>query len=248
MEYLCTKKVNIVIDQGNTSAKAAFFDKNKLLASFIFKPLRLEKLNRLLNEFSPSNGILSMVADVNPAIIMLLRERLNKFVLLDEHTPLPIRVEYRTPETLGRDRIAAAVGANAKHPYANLLVIDAGTAITYDLITDGVYRGGTISPGMTLRFKALHAYTRQLPMLDERGDIPDLGYDTATAIRSGVVNGIVKEMAAYIEAYKHKYPGLLVFLTGGHSFYFETRLKSGIFADGNLVLTGLNEILNYQYE
>ncbi|GHU87819.1 type III pantothenate kinase [Bacteroidia bacterium] len=240
--------MNIVIDQGNTSAKIAIYERRKLLASFIFKSLRQSQLLKLLNEFSPSQGIFCSVSDLDSEVITFLKQKLNRFILLDENTPVPIKIQYETPQTLGRDRIASAVAAYTKHPDHNLLVIDAGTAITYDLIqAGGIYTGGNISPGMTIRFKALNNYTKQLPMLDEIGDIPEIGYNTETAIRAGVINGILKEMNAYIDEFRTKYPGLLVFLTGGHSFYFETKLKKSIFADGNLVLNGLNEILNYQY-
>ncbi|MDR3062042.1 MAG: type III pantothenate kinase [Dysgonamonadaceae bacterium] len=240
--------MNIVIDQGNTSAKIAIYERRKLLASFIFRFLRSNQLLKLLNEFSPSQGIFSSVADVDPEVVNFLKERLNRFILLDENTPVPIKIQYETPQTLGRDRIASAVAVYTKYPDHNLLVIDAGTAITYDLIqAGGIYTGGNISPGMTIRFKALNNYTKRLPMLDEDGDIPEIGYNTETAIRAGVVNGILKEMNAYIDEFGTKYPDLLIFLTGGHSFYFETKLKKSIFADGNLVLNGLNEILNYQY-
>lgn len=216
--------------------------------SFIFKPLTPERIRKILNEFSPSSGILSLVGEIHPGVIDLLNNRLSLFIELNEKTPIPIQLTYRTPETLGRDRIAAVVGAYMRCPGRNLLVIDAGTAITYDFLSEkGEYFGGNISPGMTIRFKSLHKYTKRLPMLDENGDIPLIGYNTETAIRSGVVSGIVREMDAYIDEFRNKYPGLLVFLTGGHSFYFETKLKNSIFADENLVLKGLNEILNYQY-
>ena len=239
--------MNIVIDQGNSSAKVGVYDRQKMLVSFIFKPLRIEKIRNILNEFSISRGILSTVADVNPDIFNLLASRLTEFIVLDEHTFLPIQIEYRTPQTLGKDRVAAVVGAKLLQPGKNLLVIDAGTAITYDFLdASGCYRWGNISPGMTTRFKALNQYTTRLPLLDENGAIPELGYDTETAIRTGVVCGIIKEIDAYLDEYKSRYPDILFFLTGGHSFYFETRLKNSIFADENLVLKGLNEILNYQ--
>ena len=239
--------MNIVIDQGNTSTKAAVFDERKMLSSFIFKPLTASKLLRLLNEFSPSKGILCSVTAIKPEIVSILEKRLIHFVVLDESLPLPIQSVYRTPETLGKDRIAAVVGAWTQYPGKSILVIDAGSAITYDFIdASGIYKGGNISPGMTMRFKALNAYTDRLPLLNECGELLDLGTDTETAIRSGVISGIIKEIDAYIGDFKRKYPDLLVFLTGGHSFYFETKLKNSIFADGNLVLLGLNEILNYQ--
>ena len=239
--------MNVVIDQGNTSAKVAFFYEYKLYASFIFKPLTADKLRKLLNKFSPSHGILCSVAEINPDVVDLLKVSLLEFFIFDEKLKLPVQVSYKTPQTLGKDRIAAIVGAKQKQKNKNILVIDSGTAITYDLLeASGVYAGGNISPGMTIRFKALNKFTKQLPLLDELGDLPELGYNTETAIRAGVVRGIIKEMDAYIDEYKKKYPDLLIFLTGGHSFYFETKLKNSTFADINLVLTGLNEILNYQ--
>lgn len=241
--------MNIVIDQGNASAKVALFDKEDLVMSFIFKPLRRADVENILHQFSPERGILSSVAEIDPIIIPLLTDSLKTFIVLDEKLPLPVKVLYATPATLGRDRIAAVVGAQAMQPGKPLLVIDAGTAITYDFLdAKGQYPGGNISPGMTVRFKALNSYTSHLPLLDERGEVLELGNSTETAIRSGIVWGIVHEMDGYITEYKLKYPDLFVFLTGGHSFYFETKLKNSTFADVNLVLKGLNRILNYNVE
>jgi pantothenate kinase, type III len=239
--------VNIVIDQGNSSAKIAIFDKRKLYASYIYKSLRPERLLKLILQYSPSHGIFSSVAEKDPEYLKILHSKITNFIVLEADTPLPIQLRYKTPETLGKDRVAAVVGAHMQRMKNNLLVIDAGTAITYDFIdSSGVYHGGNISPGMTIRFKALHHYTKQLPMLDEKGDLPEIGDSTEAAIRTGVVSGIIKEMDSYITEFKKKYD-VLTFLTGGHSFYFESRLKNAIFADGNLVLKGLNEILNYYY-
>ncbi len=238
--------MNIVIDQGNASTKVALFDRDKMMISFIFKPLRESHIRKLIHQYSPRCGILSSVAEVDPAVIALLKEHLEHFIDLEESVSLPVSVKYRTPQTLGKDRIAAVVGAQSLRPDKDILIIDAGTAITYDLLeSSGDYPGGNISPGLTTRFKSLKSSTKRLPMLDENGDLPDLGYDTETAIRSGVVKGVIYEMDAYINEYKLKYPGLFVFLTGGHSFYFETKLKNSTFAEGNLVLLGLNRILNY---
>ncbi|MDL2241940.1 type III pantothenate kinase [Bacteroidales bacterium OttesenSCG-928-L03] len=238
--------MNIVIDQGNTSAKIALFEGKEPIEVFRFRPLRKKDLLELFTNYAPERGILSSVGKIDSSLIRLMEEHIPHFIILDEHTPLPITVEYRTPATLGKDRIAGVVGAYTLKPGRNILVIDIGTAITYDFIdSDGYYKGGNISPGMTARFKALHQYTKQLPMLDEEGDIPELGYDTPTAIRAGVVHGITMELDAYIREYKKKH-NVLTFLTGGHSFYFADKLKRLIFADGNLVLKGLNEILTYQ--
>jgi type III pantothenate kinase len=162
---------------------------------------------------------------------------------------LPIEVHYQTPETLGNDRIAAATGANFLRPDRDVLIIDAGTAITYEIVeASGVYIGGNISPGMTTRFRALHRFTEKLPLVREPEQISWLGTTTETAIQAGVVNGIIYEMDGYIHDVRKKYPDVFVFLTGGHSFYFERRLKNSIFAAINLVLVGLNRILEYNVE
>lgn len=241
--------MNLIIDQGNASSKVAVFDKGSLIASFIYKQLDAEALEALFGKYDLSRGILSSVIDADEELTGYLRKRLPDFIFLDETVPLPVTIRYQTPETLGKDRLAAVVGAHYLRPGSDLLVIDAGTAITYELIDkSGTFLGGNISPGMTTRFKALHVFTKKLPLLAEAPDIPWLGTSTDTAIQAGVVNGIVYEMDGYIDALRKKYPDLLVFLTGGHSFYFERRLKNSIFADINLVLAGLNRILEYNVE
>lgn len=242
-------KVNLIIEQGNTSSKVAVYHNGQSVASFIFKKFGVAEIAPLFEKYDFVYGILSTVIDTDEALIAFLKARLKRFVFFDHTVSLPVTVCYQTPQTLGRDRLAAVVGAYYLYPDRNLLVIDAGTAITYELIeAGGIYRGGNISPGMTTRFKALHTFTRKLPLTAEQEEIPAIGTTTETAIQAGVVNGIVYEMDGYIESLRKKYPDLLVFLTGGHSFYFERRLKNSIFADINLVLTGLNRILEYNVE
>ena len=218
-------------------------------ASFVYKKFDVDELESLFGKYDFKHGILSTVIGKNEVLNDYLRGKLRRFIFLDETVKLPTTVQYETPETLGKDRLAAAVGANYLEPGKDLLVIDAGTAITYELIeASGAYLGGNISPGMTTRFKALNFYTKKLPLVTEQEEVPLLGTNTESAIQAGVVNGIVYEMDGYIEKLRIKYPNLLVFLTGGHSFYFESRLKNSIFADINLVLTGLNRILEYNVE
>jgi type III pantothenate kinase len=144
------------------------------------------------------------------------------------------------------DRLAAVIAANHLKPGKDLLVIDAGTCITYDFIDkDGRYHGGNISPGMQMRFKALNYFTNKLPLVASQGEIEFHGQTTETAIRSGVIYGIEHEISGYILQLQKNYPDLLVFLTGGDDFSFDTKLKSVIFADRFLVLKGLNRILEY---
>jgi len=138
------------------------------------------------------------------------------------------------------------VGAWSMQPGHDILVVDAGTAITYDFVSaDGVYKGGNIAPGVSLRFKSLHDHTGSLPLVDSGGDIPLFGYDTETAIRSGVINGVRKELDGYLAELGSIYPSLLVFLTGGDAEFFDIKAKSTTFAVPDLVLRGLARIFEY---
>ena len=250
--FLCEKyhfEVNLIIEQGNTSTKVAIYAEGNLKASFVYKTFDKSKLKPLFDVYSLDKGIYSTVADVDEDLIAYLKECLSCFIYFDNDVRLPITIKYKTPHTLGKDRIAAVVGAYYLQPNRNILIIDAGTWITYELLeASGSYLGGNISPGMTTRFKALNDYTKKLPLVNEREEVPCWGTCTEDAIRAGVVNGIVFEMDGYIDKAKELYSDVLVFLTGGHSFYFESRLKNSIFADINLVLTGLNRILEYNVE
>lgn len=238
--------MNIVIDQGNASTKVAFFEKDQIVVSFIFNLLTKDNLLELIEQYKPQNGILSSVISIDTELTTILEQHVKHFFVVNESLPLPITLAYKTPNTLGKDRLAAVIGAQMLSPNQAVLVIDAGTAITFDFITaTGVYLGGNISPGMTTRFRALNQFTNKLPLIDEEGEVPEIGYDTETAIRSGVIVGMCYEIDQYISYYKQKHPQLFVFLTGGHSFYFERRLKNSTFADNNLVLKGLNRIINY---
>ena len=243
------EQVNLIIDQGNASTKVAVYNEERLEASFVFKIFDIEAVSSLFNTYNLTQGIFSTVVDTDDELVCYLKKRLSCFVFLDETVKLPISIKYQTPQTLGKDRMAAVVGATYLYPNRNLLVIDAGTAITYELVdASSTFLGGNISPGMTTRFKALHEFTKKLPLLVEQEDVPLIGDSTELAIQAGVVNGIVFEMDGYIDSLQKIYPDLLVFLTGGHSFYFESRLKSSIFVSVNLVLVGLNRILEYNVE
>jgi type III pantothenate kinase len=241
--------LNLIIEQGNTATKAAVCNGRAIVNSSVYKNYNISGLFSWIKQYPLENGIFSTVSTLDHSLIAYLTGELKYFLFLDEQTELPVSVRYQTPATLGKDRVAAAVGAHFLHPETNVLVIDAGTAITYDVVeASGVYIGGNISPGMTTRFRALSQFTERLPLVQETDDIPLLGSSTETAIQAGVVNGIVYEMDSYINELRIKYPDLFVFLTGGHSFYFERRLKNSIFAAINLVLIGLNRILEYNVE
>ncbi|MDR1729968.1 MAG: type III pantothenate kinase [Prevotellaceae bacterium] len=239
--------MNLIIDQGNSFTKIGIFLDKELIFTDIFKQLEVENLESLFGTYPVSAVILSSVVNPEKSVIEYLRKKTKKFILLDEHTPLPIENLYKTPETLGKDRIAACVGAHFFKPNADLLVIDAGTAVTYDVVNaQNQYIGGNISPGLEMRRKALHTFTQKLPLIEMKDAVPMLGATTEEAILAGIVNGLTYEMEGYISALSAAYPGLSVFLTGGDAFYFEKKIKSSTFASQNLLLVGLNRILNFR--
>lgn len=239
--------MNLIIDQGNTLCKIVCIDANgNIVFSNIYKLLTPKMLKELLQTYQPENGILATVKDFDSELIEILKAELKTFVELGPDTPLPIRNGYATPETLGFDRLAAAVGAWSLQPGKPLLVIDLGTAVTYDFVSeDGTFTGGNIAPGVRTRLKSLNDHTSNLPLVEPATDFDLLGNTTETAIRAGVLQGILFEINGYIDALTQQHPGLFAFLTGGDLIYFDGKLKNGIFVDANLVSTGLNRILRH---
>ena len=238
--------MNLVIDIGNTVAKLAVFDGNQIIEVLRGSNHSLDCLQLLYHKYPIEKGIIASVITLSKTIRRQLKETPFPMIEMNYQTSVPVRNLYRSPQTLGMDRLAAVVGASDQQPGKDLLVIDAGTALTYEFVdAEGNYHGGNISPGIYTRFKALSAYCDKLPLIEKDGDRPEFGYNTETAIRSGVIKGMELEIEGYITYMRKKYPGLLVFLTGGDKFSFDTNLKSIIFADRFLVLKGLNRILNY---
>lgn len=233
--------MNLVIDNGNSAAKVAIFDQSKLSEKLLFKSEADLKL--FLGKTHAENLIVSSVNADAQQICDWATNTKRKFILTHK-LPLPIKILYGTPHTLGVDRIAGACGAVKLFPDTNTLVIDAGTCITYDF-TDakGNYYGGGISPGLVMRFKAVHTFTAKLPLVTPI-DSPELiGNSTESSIQSGVILGMVGEIEAIIERYQAKYPELKVILCGGDGPFFENKLKASIFASPDLVLFGLNSVL-----
>ena len=238
--------LNLIIDIVNTAAKVALFDGGEMVEVLTESNQSLDCLEALCVKYPVEQGIVATVIDLIERVLAALVALPFPLLWLDSKTPLPVTNLYETPETLGYDRMAAVVGANEQYPSRDILVIDAGTCITYEFIdSKGQYHGGNISPGMQMRFKALNQFTGRLPLIDSNGRKLPMGRDTETAIRAGVLKGMEYEISGYIESMKHKYPELLVFLTGGDDFSFDSSVKSIIFADRFLVLKGLNRILNY---
>jgi type III pantothenate kinase len=237
--------MNLIIDIGNTRTKIAVFENGKIITYSAFESLTPDDLEDISAGQEITHCIVSSVKDIDKIIVDYLSSRY-KLIILDAMTPLPVKNLYETPETLGKDRIAAAVAAGFLFPGSDTLVVDAGTAITYDLIMGGkTYIGGGISPGLDMRFKALNAFTGKLPLISDINPAPLTGSNTTDSIRSGVINGTVSEIEGMISLYQQKYPSLEVILTGGNHYFFDKQLKIKTFAAPNLVLEGLNIILEY---
>lgn len=235
--------MNLAIDIGNTHTKFGLFTQNQPGEVHSGE----EALAAVLQQHKVSHAILSKTGK-NEAVEQLLQQHNVPTLILSQQLKLPVSLQYKTPQTLGADRIAGSVAAYYLYPGQNVLKIDFGTCITYDLVTaSGEYMGGAISPGMMMRFKALNNYTAKLPLIDPKQfeTYPLTGTDTATSILSGVVNGIKHEVEGIIKEYDERLGNLQVVATGGDSALFVTLLKCEIFAHPYLVLEGLNRILNY---
>ncbi len=239
--------MKLVIDIGNTRTKLAVFSKEEITEVFVTENISVSGLTKIMNKYPVvSAAILSAVKDYPPEVDIFLRNKLF-FLKLDSQTPLPVKIDYKNPETLGKDRMAIAAASCTLFPRENVLAIDAGTTITYDFVNKkGEFKGGSISPGIRMRLKALHAYTGKLPLIDALVSHPGLiGNDTQRAILSGVLNGVVAEVDGIISAYRKDHSQLKVVLSGGDEKYFDKRLKNNIFALPNFVLTGLKNILDF---
>ena len=210
--------MHLVIDIGNTSAKIAVFSQGEMKDMIRCSNQSLE-LDTFCQIYPIRKGIWASVISLSEEVQQQLQQLPFPMMEFTYQTPIPIRNLYHTPQTLGVDRLAAVIAVYTAKPHHSALVIDAGTCITYDFIDEhGQYQGGNISPGMEMRFKALHEFTSKLPKVEASGETPSYGYSTETAIRSGVIRGIEHEISGYIQQLKKNYPSLLVFLTAETNF------------------------------
>ncbi|WP_300666077.1 type III pantothenate kinase [Fluviicola sp.] len=228
---------SVVVDAGNTRIKVGLFQNNDLQEVHAFSNNELDKLKSYLLKHKNYLGIISSVrSDKNTKWIKGL---LPNAILFNHQLDVPLVNHYESPQTLGVDRLANAI-AVANISDKNALIIDVGTCIKYDFVRyPKMYEGGSISPGIELRYKAMHEFTGKLPLIEDRIQGPFIGKNTLDAMRSGVMNGMHLEMVGFIEEYRRLYPELTIFLTGGDSQHFELGNKYGIFADENLTLKGL---------
>lgn len=239
--------MNLVIDIGNSTIKLAVFDGNSLIDFFKTIHQNIQKTITDIFEQHPNikQVLVSSVSDFDTEIFKNLPNQC-KVLVLNHTFKFPIDNLYQTPKSLGLDRLALVSGAVKKYPNSNILIIDAGTCITYDFVdSDSKYHGGAISPGLQMRYKALNEQTSKLPLLKPTVPKSFIGHTTDASIHSGIIFGITHEISGVVADYRSKFPELKVVLTGGdHDFLFK-QLKISIFAVSNLLLEGLNYILEF---
>ena len=238
--------MNLIVDIGNTRTKVAVVERGEVVRSFIFGSAAEVDVEAIVEAFpaleraivaSSGEGEAELAERLEGAGIATLR--------LDYRTPLPIGNEYLTPQTLGVDRIAAAVGACQMYGCRSCLIVDFGTAITIDVVEDGIFKGGNISPGASTRLRALNDYTSRLPLCEPTDEVLSYGRTTREAIEQGVMQGITHEIKGYIDSFLLKNEEKSIIFTGGEAKYFANRIKNAIFAKCDLVVCGLNSILEY---
>ncbi|MGB0896325.1 MAG: type III pantothenate kinase [Flavobacteriaceae bacterium] len=237
--------MNLIIDIGNTRTKLAVFKADSIVTQTTsVKQNLITAVKKIIDNYPKiSNTIVSSVDSFTENDEFELRQ-ITQLTVLSHHLHLPFTNNYATPETLGVDRIALIAAAVKQYPNTNTLIIDAGTCVTYDFKTsNNVYLGGGISPGLTIRYNALHNLTAKLPQLQLSNTVHLIGNSTESSIHSGVINGLVNEIDGIISQYQKQYPNLTVILTGGDANFLAKRLKSSIFANSNFLLEGLNHLL-----
>ena len=237
----------LAIDVGNTKVKAAVFENNTLLHKEIFNlALFKNEIEEILKEHPLiKNMIVASVGKVEAAAFLHFSKQVNvHFTTRDNH--FPFQNLYSSPNTLGIDRLVLATGAVLNYPNKNRLIIDAGTCVTYDFVDENDnYLGGAISPGIRLRYEALHNYTANLPLLTKEEPINTIGDSTQQSIHSGVINGLTLEMDGFINSYSNIYKNFIIILTGGDTDFLAKRLKNTIFANQNFLLESLNQLFQY---
>ncbi len=235
--------MNLTIDIGNSFIKIIVFDDTKPVFRKVADGLSVTLIRSILKNYPVDSAMASSVVELDEEENNILKS-LPGFAMLSARTELPISNLYKTPQSLGGDRLANAVAAAFLMPGKNVLVIDAGTCVKYDFVNaNNEYLGGSISPGLTMRLKALHHFTGKLPLVKDLTIKALTGNDTVSAIQTGVLIGMTEEMKGFIHLYKMKYQGLKVILTGGDSTHFAEKLNLSIFAAADLVNIGLNEII-----
>jgi type III pantothenate kinase len=237
--------MNLIVDIGNTSTKLAVFDGKIKLSQARINELTCEEIEKDLSGFKIQKAIVSTVRRLSPLISELVFSNIPLVHVLSHKSLLPFKIDYDTPETLGPDRIAAVAGAFNMFPEEEVLVIDAGTAITFDFLSGSVYKGGNISPGLTMRFKALNKFTSKLPLISSVESFTFPGRNTTDAILAGVITGVTYEINEYIRTFENNHTDFKIILTGGDSEFLKNKINYHITYMPDIVIDGLNYILEY---
>lgn len=239
--------MNLVIDIGNTLVKMAVFQEDVVIKKKTSLKQNFFKNLEELDQGYPNieHVLIASVSKTPSKWLLKLQEDYKTFVL-NQELPQVFSNAYATPKTLGNDRIALVSAASKLYPSQNVLVIDVGTCITFDLInSQNQYLGGAISPGLQMRYRALNTFTENLPLLEPQEEVNLIGNTTINSMHSGVIFGIISEIDGVISMYKSQYKDLTIILTGGDSLFLCKRLKNSIFANSNFLLEGLNYILEF---
>jgi len=237
--------MNLIFDIGNTATKMAVYDGDEKKTSFRTRQYNCDRLQEIFSLYELDKAIISSVRNTPEFIIDLATHGIPYVHVLSHHTKLPFKNEYETPETLGSDRIAAVAGAYYLYPGRNVLIIDAGSAVTYDYLSGKTYKGGNISPGLSMRFRALHRFTGKLPHGSTTEQYSSPGKNTLEAVTAGVIDGLINEINEYMRKFAEKNIDSVVVLTGGDSGYLKERISYKVNYQPDLVLAGLNHILQY---
>jgi len=241
--------MNLCIDQGNSRTKVAVFETDgTMVKSFIYRTFAAADIVRLCALYPIQDSIISSVVHLEPSVVNTLQRLSRRFILFDHSTPVPIINDYETPVSLGLDRLAAAVGATHLCPNENLLIIDVGSAITYDYVShEGHYLGGNIAPGIKMRLTSLHQMTKLLPLVEveENMLMPLFGRNTRDAIMAGVIRGIGFEVKGYMRTLDERVEHYQTILTGGNAGFVQRNVSAPMLLEKHLVLIGLNRILAY---
>ncbi len=240
--------MNLVLDIGNTRVKAAVFKVDTIVDHWVWeRSAALKNTKSLIDRLSITHAMVASVGGEFKELISFLEVSVPYFFVLTTQSKLPFKNVYKTPLTLGVDRLAVVAAAHFLYPNKNCLIIDAGSCITYELLTNsGVYLGGGIAPGVQMRYNSMNTQTAALPLLSRPDEINNYGSSTESCMHSGVVLGVCYEIEGWIGSVEAELQNLTVILTGGDAKYLSKQLKNTIFAQPNLALIGINQLLQYQ--
>ena len=236
---------NLIVDEGNTLCKIAVIDENELLCEAVSEEFDMASATQMIEQFSVGKAVVASTRQGAEKIAEQLRSKLDKVLIFSSQTEVPIAVEYSSRQTLGADRVAMAVGVVCEMGIENALIVDMGSAITFDVVENGVFKGGNISLGVAMRFRALNEFTASLPLCKATEPNGEFGKSTTEAIEQGVMQGVLYEIEGYAERILSKNDKKSIIFCGGDAESFVNRIKNAIFAPRKLMFTGLNRILEH---